>query len=93
MVAKIQFHKFSQLTDSIRKISAYAESGKGYQSYTAVVMELHSWLRTPQIYILIEIPVGSYIPLITPVIPVLAIQSLPNDFQCIIILNVLIRLP
>ena len=55
----IQFHKLCKISESFRAVTLGTEVTDVKESYTAVAVELHTRLISPEIYIPVEIPVGT----------------------------------
>ena len=85
-------YQLGQLSDFIRKDSVDAETAEVKACHTAVVVYLHSRLVSPQVGILVEVPVGTGRPGLAFVIPVLTAERLPNGTQSIVIPDIFIRL-
>ena len=59
MCTHIQFHKFCEVAESFRAVTLGTEVTDVKESYTAVAVELHTRLISPEIYISGEVPVGT----------------------------------
>ena len=95
MRSEIKFHKFGELSDCRRHIPMNAEVTEIQQGHTAVCMKRHSRLVSPEIRILVEVPVGAFRIILANIVPTffaLAFKFFPNHLEGIVILQILVRL-
>ena len=90
--AKIKLHKLSQLTDCSRHMAIEAKAAEVDHRNTSVRVKRHTWLVTPKVWILVEVPVCTYRIVLTIVVPFLSMKSLPDLIKSIVVLDVLVCL-
>ena len=59
MCTHIQFHKLCEVAESFRAVSLSTEVTDVKESHTTVAVEFHARLVSPEIYISVEVPVGT----------------------------------
>ena len=88
--AEIKLHELAQLADGRGEVAPKSEIADVDQGYPAVGMELDSRLVSPEVRVLVEIPVGPCRPVLSAVIPVASVEGLPYFLEGEIVLQIFV---
>ena len=91
--AQVQDCQFRKLADGCRHIAPESEFTQIDGRHTAVGVQFDTGLVTPQVNILVEIPIRSNLKVFTTIVPIFTVKAFPNHFQSSIILEIFIRFP
>jgi hypothetical protein len=90
MVTEIKLDKLGKLSKCRRHMAMETELAHIDHCHTSVRMKGHTWLVTPEVRILVEVPVASARMILTDIIPVLSVERFPDLIKGIIILEVFV---
>ena len=90
MGAQIQFYKFTELADGGGEVSPESEVAYVDKGDTPVRVKLYARLVTPEVRILVKIPVRPLRPVLSVIIPVRTVKRFPNLLESEIILKIFI---
>ena len=88
MWAQSKYTQLCKLTDSIRQFTRSTKSRQAQRRYSSFSIKGYTWLVTPHIDILIEVPVCTFGISLAVIFPVLSTHLFPDFFQGQVILNV-----
>ena len=87
---EIQLHQLGKLAECRRHMAMETEAAEIYHGNSSVRVERDTRLVTPEVRILVEVPVDSDRIVFTIIIPLITVQSLPYLIKGIIVLYVLV---
>ena len=87
--AQVEFHKLAKLSDCRGEVSPETEIAYVYEGHAAVGVQLHTRLVAPEVRGLVEIPVGPVGPVISKIVPVRAVEGLPDLPEGVVVLDIL----
>ena len=90
MRSEIQLNKLGKLSDCRRKVTAEAEVTDIDERNPSVWMKLNARLVTPEVRILVKIPVRPFRPVLSVIIPVRTVKRFPNLLESELILKIFI---
>ena len=88
MGAQIQFYKFTELADGGGEVSPESEVAYVDKGDTPVRVKLYARLVTPEVRVLVEVPVRPLRPVLAAVVPTFTVQRLPDFLECEIIFQI-----
>ena len=90
MGSEIQFYKLGQLTDGRRHVSIESETADIDKGNSTVAVKRHSRLVSPEVRILVEVPVRTWRIILAYIPPVLTMKRLPYLIKGIIVLDIFV---
>ena len=89
MSTKIKLYKLGKCTKSLWHLTIEAEVADINKGNSSVRMQLHTWLISPKIHILVEVPICTCVEILAYIIPILSTKGLPDSLQGIVILDII----
>ena len=87
---QIEFHQLGQLAQRRGHVTPETEVADVYQRHPSVGMELHARLVTPEVRILVEVPVRPLRVFLAAIVPVRTVEGFPYFLESIVVSDILI---